>query len=118
MSFGASLAHIGRALVYVAAAATSIGVIYGVAYTGRVLDGVDEGVHFMLGVCIWFVVVGAGVVLQLRRRANTSPNSMLFLTLFVMALGTVVGVIANIATQPPIQKFEPITDSNKPDLSF
>ncbi len=118
MSFGASLAQIGRGLVYVTAVAVSIGVIWGVAYTGRVLGGADEGLHFVLGVCVWCVVVGAGVVLQLRRRANTSPNSMLFLTLFVMVLGTVFGVIANIATQPPIQKSEPITDSKKPELSF
>ncbi len=117
MNFGASLAQIGRGLVYVAATAASIGVIWGVAYTGRVLGAGDE-VHFMLGVCLWFIVVGAGVVMQVRRRVIISPNSMLFLTLFVMTLGTTIGVITNIATQPPIQEFKPVTDSNNSELSF
>jgi peptidoglycan/LPS O-acetylase OafA/YrhL len=116
MSFGASLVHIGKGLVYVAATAASIGAIWGVADMGRVLGAGDE-VHFMLGVCIWFIVVGAGVVMQVRRRVSTSPNSMLFLTLLLMALGTVIGVITNGATQPPIQEFKP-ADINNSELSF
>ena len=85
------------------AAAVSIGVIWGVADMGR-LVGAGEP-NFMLGVVVWFAIVGAAVILQLRTRSEFSPNSFLVLTLFAMVLGTVVGVIANIAVQPEPETF-------------